>query len=56
MTIKDWPAAERPREKLLEQGAGALAEQSQRCALATYPCVKCKEVLELVFMEILACC
>ena len=26
MTIKDWPAAERPREKLLEQGAGALSD------------------------------
>ena len=26
MTIKDWPAAERPREKLLELGAGALSD------------------------------
>ncbi len=26
MTIKDWPEDERPREKLLERGAGALAD------------------------------
>jgi len=26
MTIKDWPAGERPREKLLEHGAGALSD------------------------------
>lgn len=26
MTIKDWPAAERPREKLLERGAEALSD------------------------------
>lgn len=26
MSIKDWPAAERPREKLLEQGAAALSD------------------------------
>lgn len=26
MTIKDWPAAERPREKLLDNGAGALSD------------------------------
>jgi DNA repair protein RadC len=26
MTIKDWPAGERPREKLLERGAAALSE------------------------------
>ncbi|MBK1640312.1 hypothetical protein CKO12_00125 [Chromatium okenii] len=26
MTIKDWPADERPREKLLERGAGALSD------------------------------
>jgi len=26
MPIKDWPAAERPREKLLERGAGALSD------------------------------
>jgi DNA repair protein RadC len=26
MTIKDWPAAERPREKLLRRGVGALSD------------------------------
>ncbi|MDB5993439.1 MAG: radC [Pseudomonas sp.] len=26
MSIRDWPAAERPREKLLEQGAGTLSD------------------------------
>jgi DNA repair protein RadC len=26
MTIKDWPEGERPREKLLERGAGALSD------------------------------
>jgi DNA repair protein RadC len=26
MTIKEWPAAERPREKLLEQGASVLSD------------------------------
>ena len=26
MTIRDWPAAERPREKLLHQGAAALSD------------------------------
>jgi DNA repair protein RadC len=26
MPIKDWPAGERPREKLLERGAGALSD------------------------------
>lgn len=26
MKIKDWPAAERPREKLLERGAGVLSD------------------------------
>ena len=26
MGIRDWPAADRPREKLLEKGAGALSE------------------------------
>ncbi|WP_338800335.1 DNA repair protein RadC [Pseudomonas sp. RSB 5.4] len=26
MSIRDWPAAERPREKLLEQGAGSLSD------------------------------
>jgi DNA repair protein RadC len=26
MSIRDWPAAERPREKLLEQGASALSD------------------------------
>jgi DNA repair protein RadC len=26
MSIKDWPAAERPREKLLREGAGALSD------------------------------
>ncbi|HSD74949.1 MAG TPA: DNA repair protein RadC [Steroidobacteraceae bacterium] len=26
MSIRDWPAAERPREKLLERGPGALSE------------------------------
>ena len=26
MAITDWPAAERPREKLIEQGAGALSD------------------------------
>ncbi len=26
MTIKDWPAEERPREKLLSRGAGALSD------------------------------
>jgi DNA repair protein RadC len=26
MTIKNWPAGERPREKLLERGAGALSD------------------------------
>ncbi len=26
MAIKDWPAGERPREKLLERGAGALSD------------------------------
>lgn len=26
MSIRDWPAAERPREKLLQQGAGALTD------------------------------
>lgn len=26
MGIKDWPAAERPREKLLQRGAGALSD------------------------------
>ena len=26
MRIKDWPAAERPREKLLERGAGSLSD------------------------------
>ena len=26
MSIRDWPAAERPREKLLEQGAAALSD------------------------------
>src|SRR5690554_7639232 len=26
MPITDWPAAERPREKLLSQGAGALSD------------------------------
>lgn len=26
MSIRDWPAAERPREKLLEMGAGALSD------------------------------
>lgn len=26
MTIKDWPASERPRERLLAQGPGALSE------------------------------
>ena len=26
MGISDWPAAERPREKLLERGAGALSD------------------------------
>ena len=26
MAIKDWPNAERPREKLLEQGASSLSD------------------------------
>ncbi|MFU1922604.1 UPF0758 domain-containing protein, partial [Klebsiella pneumoniae] len=26
MSIRDWPEAERPREKLLEQGAAALSD------------------------------
>ena len=26
MSIRDWPSAERPREKLLAQGAGALSD------------------------------
>ena len=26
MSIRDWPAAERPREKLLQQGAAALSD------------------------------
>jgi DNA repair protein RadC len=26
MSIRDWPAAERPREKLLERGAGSLSD------------------------------
>ena len=26
MAITDWPAAERPREKLIEQGAGTLSD------------------------------
>ncbi len=26
MSIRDWPATERPREKLLDQGAGALSD------------------------------
>ena len=26
MSIRDWPTAERPREKLLEQGAAALSD------------------------------
>ena len=26
MAIRDWPAAERPREKLVDQGAGALSD------------------------------
>ena len=26
MTIRDWPIDERPREKLLERGAGALTD------------------------------
>jgi len=26
MSIRDWPASERPREKLLDQGAGALSD------------------------------
>src|ERR1700722_7981830 len=26
MAISDWPSAERPREKLLEKGAGALSD------------------------------
>ncbi len=26
MSIRDWPAAERPREKLLERGAAALSD------------------------------
>ena len=26
MSIKDWPADERPREKLLQRGAGALTD------------------------------
>jgi len=26
MSIRDWPAAERPREKLLEQGAASLTD------------------------------
>ncbi|MGH8465442.1 MAG: UPF0758 domain-containing protein, partial [Pseudomonas sp.] len=26
MSIRDWPAAERPREKLLEQGAVSLSD------------------------------
>ena len=26
MAITDWPAAERPREKLLARGAGALSD------------------------------
>ena len=26
MSIRDWPAAERPREKLLELGAAALSD------------------------------
>ncbi|GGK74412.1 RadC family protein [Amphritea balenae] len=26
MTIRDWPSAERPREKLLQQGAGSLSD------------------------------
>lgn len=26
MSIRDWPAAERPRERLLERGAGSLSD------------------------------
>ncbi|MCF0019985.1 UPF0758 domain-containing protein, partial [Stutzerimonas stutzeri] len=26
MSIRDWPASERPREKLLDQGAAALSD------------------------------
>ena len=26
MTIRDWPASERPREKLLHRGAAALSD------------------------------
>ena len=26
MSIRDWPAAERPREKLLEQGSASLSD------------------------------
>ena len=26
MSIRDWPAAERPREKLLERGASSLSD------------------------------
>jgi len=40
MAITDWPDDQRPRERLLEQGAAALAEAEKTSARGLPPDVK----------------
>lgn len=46
MGIRDWPAGERPREKLLEKGAGALSE-AELLAIFLRTGVKGKSAVDL---------
>jgi DNA repair protein RadC len=46
MTIRDWPAAERPREKLLERGAAALSD-AELLAIFLRTGVKGRSAVEL---------
>jgi DNA repair protein RadC len=46
MAIRDWPAAERPREKLLERGAGALSD-AELLAIFLRTGVKGKSAVDL---------
>jgi len=39
MAIRDWPSDERPREKLLEKGAGALSDAELLAILLRAGCL-----------------
>jgi hypothetical protein len=54
MTIADWPAAERPRERLLALGPGALSD-AELIALFLRTGARGKSALDLA-RELLSCC